>query len=61
MIGCMAGLSAAKGRRMGHAGAIISAVGDSAAEKSALMRSYGLHVARSAAELGTTVAGVLGV
>jgi malate-CoA ligase subunit alpha len=44
---------------MGHAGAIISAAGDSAVEKSGLMRSLGLHVAPSAAELGSTVAKVL--
>jgi malate-CoA ligase subunit alpha len=61
VIGYVAGLTAPKGRRMGHAGAIISAAGDSAAEKSELMRSYGLHVAPSAAELGATVARVLGV
>ena len=60
VIGYVAGLTAPKGRRMGHAGAIISAAGDSAAEKSELMRSYGLHVAPSAAELGATVAHVLG-
>jgi malate-CoA ligase subunit alpha len=41
---------------MGHAGAIISAEGDSAAEKSEIMKSYGLLVAPSAAELGATVA-----
>src|SRR6202167_2659966 len=56
VIGYVAGLTAPKGRRMGHAGAIISAEGDSAAEKAAIMKSYGLHVAPSAAELGSTVA-----
>ncbi|MFI4889322.1 MAG: succinate--CoA ligase subunit alpha [Steroidobacterales bacterium] len=61
VVGYVAGLTAPKGRRMGHAGAIISVAGDSAAEKSELMRSYGLHVAPSAAELGATVARVLGV
>jgi malate-CoA ligase subunit alpha len=61
VIGYVAGLTAPKGRRMGHAGAIISVAGDSAAEKSELMRSYGLHIAPSAAELGSTVARVLGV
>jgi malate-CoA ligase subunit alpha len=61
VIGYVAGLTAPKGRRMGHAGAIISMAGDSAAEKSELMRSYGLHIAPSAAELGATVARVLGV
>ena len=56
VVGYVAGLTAPKGRRMGHAGAIISAVGDSAAEKAEIMRSYGLYVAPSAAELGSTVA-----
>jgi len=56
VIGYVAGLTAPKGRRMGHAGAIISAEGDSAAEKAEIMRSYGLMVAPSAAELGSTVA-----
>lgn len=55
VVGYVAGLTAPKGRRMGHAGAIISAAGDSAAEKAEIMRSYGLLVAPSAAELGSTV------
>jgi malate-CoA ligase subunit alpha len=59
VIGYVAGLTAPKGRRMGHAGAIISALGDSAAEKTEIMKSYGLTVAPSASELGSTVAGVL--
>jgi malate-CoA ligase subunit alpha len=59
VIGYVAGLTAPKGRRMGHAGAIISASGDSAAEKSEIMKTYGLTVAPSACELGTTVAEVL--
>lgn len=59
VVGYVAGLTAPKGRRMGHAGAIIAAAGDSATEKSGLMRSFGLHVAPSAAELGSTVAKVL--
>jgi malate-CoA ligase subunit alpha len=56
VVGYVAGLTAPKGRRMGHAGAIISAEGDSAAEKSEIMKSYGLLVAPSAAELGATIA-----
>jgi malate-CoA ligase subunit alpha len=56
VVGYVAGLTAPKGRRMGHAGAIISAEGDSAAEKSDIMRSYGLLIAPSAAELGETIA-----
>ena len=59
VIGYVAGLTAPKGRRMGHAGAIISAMGDSAAEKSEIMKSFGLTVAPSAGELGSTVAAVL--
>jgi malate-CoA ligase subunit alpha len=59
VIGYVAGLSAPKGRRMGHAGAIISAEGDTAAEKTEIMRSFGLHVAASAAELGSAVATAL--
>ena len=59
VVGYVAGLTAPKGRRMGHAGAIISAAGDSAAEKSEIMRSYGLTVAPSAGELGSTVAAML--
>jgi malate-CoA ligase subunit alpha len=56
VVGYVAGLTAPKGRRMGHAGAIVSEEGDSAAEKSEIMKSYGLRVAPSAAELGATVA-----
>ncbi|HYK83184.1 MAG TPA: succinate--CoA ligase subunit alpha [Gemmatimonadales bacterium] len=55
VIGYVAGLTAPKGRRMGHAGAIISAFGDTAAEKAEIMRSAGLVVAPSPAELGATV------
>lgn len=59
VIGFVAGLTAPKGRRMGHAGAIISAAGDSAAEKTEIMKSYGLTVAPNPAEFGSTVAKVL--
>jgi len=59
VIGYVAGLTAPKGRKMGHAGAIISATGDSAAEKAEIMKSFGLTVAPSPSELGATVAQVL--
>jgi malate-CoA ligase subunit alpha len=59
VVGYVAGLSAPAGRRMGHAGAIISAFGDSAAEKAEIMRASGLRVAPSPSELGTTMAAVL--
>ena len=60
VIGYVAGLSAPKGRRMGHAGAIIRAFGESAAEKVEIMREAGITVAPSPAELGSTAAKVLG-
>jgi malate-CoA ligase subunit alpha len=60
VIGYVAGLSAPKGRRMGHAGAIIRAFGESAAEKVEIMREAGITVASSPAELGSTIASVLG-
>src|SRR5580700_1725071 len=59
VVGYVAGLTAPKGRRMGHAGAIISSTGDSAAEKMQIMKSYGLTIAPSACELGSTVAEML--
>jgi malate-CoA ligase subunit alpha len=59
VIGFVAGLTAPKGRRMGHAGAIISSAGDSAAEKTEIMKSFGLTIAPSPSEFGETVAKVL--
>jgi malate-CoA ligase subunit alpha len=55
VVGYVAGLTAPKGRRMGHAGAIISGEGDTALEKAEIMTSYGLFVSPSASELGITV------
>ncbi len=60
VVGYVAGLTAPPGRRMGHAGAIISALGDSAAEKVEIMRAAGLTMAPNPAELGSTIATVLG-
>ncbi|XSG81980.1 MAG: succinate--CoA ligase subunit alpha [Methyloligella sp. ZOD6] len=59
VVGFVAGLTAPKGRRMGHAGAIISKEGDSAAEKAEIMRSCGLTVAPNPSEFGSTMAKVL--
>src|SRR5918997_1451770 len=59
VVGYVAGLTAPKGRRMGHAGAIISAFGDTAAKKAEIMRTAGLTGAPSPAELGSTVAAAL--
>ena len=55
----VAGLSAPKGRKMGHAGAIISAFGESAPEKVEILRDAGVTIAPTPAELGTTVAKLL--
>jgi len=58
-VGFVAGLTAPPGRRMGHAGAIISAFGDTAAEKAQILRESGIVVAGNPAELGATMASVL--
>ncbi len=60
VIGYVAGLTAPKGRRMGHAGAIIRAFGESAAEKVEIMKEAGLTVVHSPADLGAVAAEVLG-
>jgi len=59
VVAYIAGLTAPKGRRMGHAGAIISAFGESATEKAELLREAGVIVAPSPSELGSTMASVL--
>jgi succinyl-CoA synthetase alpha subunit len=59
VIGFIAGQTAPKGRRMGHAGAIIGGKNDTAAAKMQLMRECGIHVVESPAEIGATVAKVL--
>jgi malate-CoA ligase subunit alpha len=60
VIGYIAGLTAPKGRRMGHAGAIISAFGESAAEKVEILQECGVAVVPNPAEFGETVKKVLG-
>jgi len=59
VIGYIAGLTAPKGRRMGHAGAIISAFGESAAEKLEILQECGVTIVPSPSEFGETVKGVL--
>jgi succinyl-CoA synthetase alpha subunit len=58
-VGFIAGATAPPGRRMGHAGAVISGGRDTAAAKMAVMRSAGIHVAESPAALGSTMVEVL--
>jgi malate-CoA ligase subunit alpha len=55
----VAGLSAPKGRRMGHAGAIIQAFGESASEKVELLRDAGVAISPSPSEIGRTMDAVL--
>jgi succinyl-CoA synthetase alpha subunit len=55
----VAGATAPPGRRMGHAGAVISGGRDTAAAKMEAMRSAGVHVADSPAALGSTMVKVL--
>jgi succinyl-CoA synthetase alpha subunit len=59
VIAYVAGLSAPKGRKMGHAGAIISAFGESASEKVEILREVGVTISPTPAEIGSTVAEVL--
>jgi succinyl-CoA synthetase alpha subunit len=58
-VGFIAGAAAPPGRRMGHAGAVISGGKDTAAAKMDAMRMAGIHVAESPAALGSTMVEVL--
>ncbi|HDJ34555.1 MAG TPA: succinate--CoA ligase subunit alpha [Bacteroidetes bacterium] len=59
VVGFIAGQTAPKGRRMGHAGAIIGGKDDTAAAKMQIMRECGIHVVESPADIGKTVNKVL--
>jgi succinyl-CoA synthetase alpha subunit len=59
VIGCIAGQTAPPGRRMGHAGAIISSGQGTAASKMATLEACGITVVHSPAEIGETVQQVL--
>lgn len=56
VIGFIAGQTAPKGRKMGHAGAIVGGKNDTAAAKMEIMQKCGIHVVLSPAEIGSTVA-----
>ena len=59
VVAYIAGQSAPKGKRMGHAGAIISTAGESAVEKIEILKSAGVSVALRPSEMGDTIRQVL--
>lgn len=59
VVGFIAGQTAPKGRRMGHAGAIVGGAEDTAAAKMQILRECGVHVVESPADIGVTVKKVL--
>jgi succinyl-CoA synthetase alpha subunit len=59
VVGFVAGQTAPPGRRMGHAGAIISGGSGTAAEKYEAMAAAGIHTVKSPADIGQTLAAVI--
>ena len=59
VVGFIAGETAPPGRRLGHAGAIVGGAEDTAAAKMKIMAECGIHVAKSPADIGKTMAAVL--
>jgi succinyl-CoA synthetase alpha subunit len=55
VVGFIAGQTAPKGRRMGHAGAIIGGAADTAAAKMKIMHECGIHVVESPADIASTM------
>ena len=60
VVGFIAGQTAPKGRKMGHAGAIIGGKDDTAEAKMKIMRECGIHVVESPAHIGKTLTEALG-
>ncbi len=61
VVGFIAGQTAPKGRKMGHAGAIVGGEDDTAEAKMRIMAECGITVVKSPAEIGITMAQVLGL
>lgn len=61
VVGFIAGVTAPKGRTMGHAGAIVGGENDTAEAKKKILRACGIHVVDSPAEIGKKMAEVMGV
>ena len=59
VVAYVAGLTAPRGKTMGHAGAIISAYGETAEEKVEMLSSVGVTIASNPAVIGKTIASVL--
>jgi len=59
VVGFIAGQTAPPGRRMGHAGAIVGGVDDTAAAKMKIMEECGIHVVKSPADIGKRMAEVI--
>lgn len=59
VIAYIAGLSAPKGRTMGHAGAIVTTSGESAAEKVEILKAAGVAISPTPSDMGSTVAAVI--
>ena len=59
VVAYIAGLTAPKGKVMGHAGAIVSAYGESADEKVELLKECGIIISKNPSVMGDTVKAVL--
>jgi succinyl-CoA synthetase alpha subunit len=59
VVGFIAGQTAPKGRKMGHAGAIVGGEDDTAEAKMRIMAACGIHVVKSPADIGVTMAKVM--
>jgi succinyl-CoA synthetase alpha subunit len=59
VVGFIAGQTAPKGRKMGHAGAIVGGADDTAEAKMRIMAECGIHVVASPADIGATMAKVM--